>query len=78
MNSMPLTRTAGWVSGLGAAAGLQLWWWSGGPAWLPILTGPALVAATLGINQETRRRSDPVAAAKAALRSGGLVSARQG
>lgn len=89
MNNLGFTRAAGWAAGLVAASALQIWWWGGGPAWLPVLTGPALVAATLGINQATRRRSDPEAAAIAALRpqdaghaarmpSGGLVGARQG
>lgn len=83
-------RAAAWVTGLAGAAGLQLWWWSGfGPAWVPVVTGPVLVAATLELQAGERRRSDPEAAARAALRadadvrgsdvrSGGLVGARQG
>src|SRR5262245_31506079 len=64
----------GWGAALGAAAGLQLWWWTGdGPAWLPVLTGPSLAAAVLGINGSCRRRSDPESAALAALRSGGYA-----
>jgi hypothetical protein len=78
MNRMTFSRVAGWGIGLAAATGLQLWWWAGdGPGWLPVLTGPALVAATLGINgafmlrvppEAGRRRLDPELAAQEALR----------
>ena len=89
MDRMATMRTAEWAIGLAVAAGLQVWWYAGdGPGWLPVLTGPGLVAATLGINRETRRRSDPELAARKALRyeaaasgtpgSGGLIGARQG
>ncbi len=79
MHDSALVRTAGWGFGVAAAAGLQVWWWTGGgPAWLPVLTGPALVASTLGVNREGRRRGDPERAGRAALASGGLVGARQG
>lgn len=88
MDMEQLTRAGGWATGLAAAVGHQVWWWTGGgPAWLPVLTGPGLVAATLGFNQAARRRSDPEFAARKALAreaagdgvfgSGGLVGARQ-
>lgn len=78
MNRMTFSRVAGWGIGLVAAAGLQLWWWAGdGPGWLPVLTGPILATATLGINgasllsvqpEAVPRRLDPELAAQEALR----------
>jgi len=89
MDMEQLMQVAGWSAGLMMSAGLQIWWWTGGgPGWLPILTGPALVAATLGINGAARRRSDPEFAARTALEReaveqrtlglGGLFGVRQG